>query len=57
MSSMKLITLHIPEIYLEDLQELVAKKYYPNRAEAIRIAVRDLLSDEVWSKRRAQNRA
>jgi len=54
---MKLITLHIPEIYLEDLQELVAKKYYPNRAEAIRIAVRDLLSDEVWSKRRAQNRA
>ncbi len=54
---MKLITLHIPEIYLEDLQELVTKKYYPNRAEAIRIAVRDLLNDEVWSKRRGQNGA
>ena len=54
---MKLITLHIPEIYLDDLEELVAKKYYPNRAEAIRIAVRDLLSDEVWSEKRTQQRA
>ncbi|MBL7118943.1 type II toxin-antitoxin system ParD family antitoxin [Candidatus Bathyarchaeota archaeon] len=54
---MKLISLHIPEVYLEGLQELVAKKYYPNRAEAIRIAVKDLLNDEVWSKRRAQNGA
>lgn len=51
---MKLITLHIPEIYLENLEELVKKKYYPNRAEAIRVAVRDLLNDELWSKRRTQ---
>jgi len=50
----KLITLHIPEIYLENLEELVKKKYYPNRAEAIRVAVRDLLNDELWSKRRTQ---
>jgi Arc/MetJ-type ribon-helix-helix transcriptional regulator len=50
----KLITLHIPEIYLESLEELVKKKYYPNRAEAIRVAVRDLLDDELWSKRRTQ---
>ena len=57
MSSVKLITLHIPEIYLQDLEELVAKKYYPNRAEAIRIAVRDLLSDELWSKRRVSEGA
>jgi len=51
----KLITLHIPEVYLESLQELVRKKYYPNRAEAIRVAVRDLLDDELWSKSRAQD--
>ena len=51
---MKLITLHIPEIYLESLEELVKKKYYPNRAEAIRVAVRDLLDDELWSQRRTQ---
>ncbi len=49
---MKLITLHIPEVYLEDLEELVTEKYYPNRAEAIRIAIRDLLDDELWSKKR-----
>ncbi len=51
---MKLITLHIPEIYLENLEELVKKKYYPNRAEAIRVAIRDLLDDELWSRRRIQ---
>ena len=49
---MKLITLHIPEIYLENLEELVKRKYYPNRAEAIRVAIRDLLNDELWSQRR-----
>ena len=48
---MKLITLHIPETYLKDLDGLVDGKYYPNRAEAIRVAVRDLLVDEVWDKR------
>jgi len=52
---MKLITLHIPEVYLEDLEELVEERYYPNRAEAIRTAIRDLLNDELWSKRRIGN--
>jgi Arc/MetJ-type ribon-helix-helix transcriptional regulator len=51
----RLITLHIPEVYLQDLEELVTEKYYPNRAEAIRIAIKDLLDDELWSKRRVQN--
>lgn len=55
MSFMRLITLHIPEVYLQDLEELVTEKYYPNRAEAIRIAIKDLLDDELWSKRRTQN--
>jgi Arc/MetJ-type ribon-helix-helix transcriptional regulator len=55
MSFMRLITLHIPEVYLRDLEELVTEKYYPNRAEAIRIAIKDLLDDELWSKRRTQN--
>ena len=47
---MKLITLHLPETYIRDLDELVNGRYYPNRAEAIRIAIRDLLNDEVWRK-------
>jgi len=48
---MKLITLYLPETYIEALDQLVGERYYPNRAEAIRIAVRDLLSDEVWKPR------
>lgn len=49
---MKLITLHLPETYIRDLDQLVDGRYYPNRAEAIRIAIRDLLSDEVWRKKK-----
>jgi Arc/MetJ-type ribon-helix-helix transcriptional regulator len=39
---MKLITLYLPEDYLKNLELLVEAKLYPNRAEAIRIAIRDL---------------
>jgi antitoxin ParD1/3/4 len=53
---MKLITLYLPEPYLKALDWLVDAKYYPNRAEAIRVAVRDLLSVEVWG-RNANGRA
>jgi Arc/MetJ-type ribon-helix-helix transcriptional regulator len=53
----KLITLHLPESYLRDLDELVSENYYPNRAEAIRVAVRDLISDELWERRRAGGRS
>jgi len=48
---MKLITLHLPEPYIQALDRLVKEKYYPNRAEAIRVAVRDLLSVEAWGKK------
>jgi antitoxin ParD1/3/4 len=47
---MKLITLHIPEPYLKALDRLINEHYYPNRAEAIRVAIRDLLSMEVWER-------
>jgi len=47
---MKLITLYLPEPYIKALQSLVDERYYPNRAEAIRVAVRDLLSAEVWRR-------
>ncbi len=49
---MKLITLHLPEPYLEALDRLVNEKLYPNRAEAIRAAVRDLIESEVWRRKR-----
>ena len=47
---MKLITLHLPEPYIQALDKLVDEKYYPNRAEAIRTAVRDLLTIEAWGR-------
>ena len=47
---MKLITLRIPERYIVELDQLVAEGHYPSRAEAMRTAIRDLLSDEVWVK-------
>lgn len=48
---MRLITLHLPEPYLKALDKLVDEKYYPNRAEAIRVAVRDLLTVEAWERK------
>ncbi len=44
---MKLITIHLPERYIDKLEELVSQNYYPNRSEAIRMAVRDLLKNEL----------
>ncbi|NHJ15005.1 MAG: ribbon-helix-helix protein, CopG family [Candidatus Thorarchaeota archaeon] len=46
---MKLVTLHIPSTYVEGLEKLVEERLYPNRSEAIRIAIRDLLKRELWS--------
>lgn len=48
---MKLITVHIPEKFLEALDELVAEGRYPNRSEIIRIAIRDFLREELWRKK------
>jgi len=41
---LKLITLNVPEYYLKALDSLVKQKLYPNRAEAIRNAIRDLIA-------------
>ena len=49
---MRLLTVHLPDPYIQALDKLVDNKFYPNRAEAIRVAVRDLLNDEAWGRRR-----
>lgn len=41
---MKLTTLYLPETYIEQLDQLVAEHQFPNRAEAIRTSIRDLLT-------------
>ncbi|HDD40183.1 MAG: ribbon-helix-helix protein, CopG family [Thaumarchaeota archaeon] len=43
---MKVVTVHLPEVYIEAIDQLVKKKLYPNRAEAIRMAVRDFIMEE-----------
>jgi Arc/MetJ-type ribon-helix-helix transcriptional regulator len=50
--NMKLITLYLPEPYIKMLDQLVNEKYYPNRAEAIRVAIRDLINGEIERRKR-----
>ena len=50
---MKLVTVHLPDEFLHDLDELVRLKRYPNRSEYIRVAIRDLLKEEMWNKSNA----
>jgi hypothetical protein len=50
---MKLVTVHLPDEFLHDLDELVRLKRYPNRSECIRVAIRDLLKEEMWNKTNA----
>lgn len=45
---MRIITVKIPETYLEGLEELVNIGRYTSRSEAIRAAIRDLLKRELW---------
>ena len=50
-TQLKLITLYLPETYIKALDQLVDERFYPNRAEAIRVAIRDLISAEVWRRK------
>jgi antitoxin ParD1/3/4 len=43
---MHLVTVHLPEDFVERLDELVRLKRYPNRSEAIRVGLRDFLREE-----------
>ena len=47
---MRLVTVHLPTEFLRGLDELVRLQKYPTRSEAIRIAIRDLLVDELWNQ-------
>ena len=44
---MKIITINLPEKYLSAIQTLNDFGIYPSRSEAIRIALRDFLDDEL----------
>ena len=52
MGNMRLITLHLPKEWIQELDELVRRRLYANRSQAIRTAVRDLLLEESPRRRR-----
>ncbi|MHA1769457.1 MAG: ribbon-helix-helix domain-containing protein [Candidatus Thorarchaeota archaeon] len=49
---MRVVTICVPDEYLKGVKELIEQNRYPNRSEVIRIAIRDLLVDELWGERR-----
>ena len=52
---MRVVTICLPESYVEGVDELIGQNKYPNRSEVIRIAIRDLLVDELWGDRKPPN--
>ena len=47
---MRMLSVFIPESYIESLDILVADELFPNRSEAIRSAIRDLIRNELILK-------
>lgn len=54
---MRIVTVKIPEWYLEAIDELVRMGRYASRSEAIRVAIRELLAKELWSSKSASSGA
>jgi Arc/MetJ-type ribon-helix-helix transcriptional regulator len=52
---MKLISVNLPESYLKVLEILVAQGNFPNRSEAIRVAIRDLIKTEYLIEESVKN--
>lgn len=51
---MILTSVHIPEKLMEAMEDLVFARYFPNRAEVIRTAIRDLIKAEFYKKREVE---
>ncbi|MCX8205088.1 MAG: ribbon-helix-helix domain-containing protein [Candidatus Nezhaarchaeota archaeon] len=49
-SELRVVSVHLPEAYIDGLNKLIDLKLYPNRSEAIRAAIRDLLRKELWER-------
>lgn len=49
---MKLVSMQLPDSWVEELEILVQRGLYPSRSEAIRHAIKDLLDEEMSSSER-----
>lgn len=47
--ALRIVTVKIPESYIEAIDELVRIGRYTSRSEVIRTAIRELLKRELWS--------
>ena len=46
---MRLITVHIPDYFLDIIHELVRANRFPNRSDLIRNAIREFIRTEIYS--------
>jgi len=51
-AKMKLVSMQLPDSWVEELEILVERGLYPSRSEAIRHAIKDLLDEELSSSGR-----
>ncbi len=49
---MRVVTICLPESYVEGMDALIKKDMYPSRSEVIRMAIRDMLVAELWKEER-----
>ena len=55
MIKIKLISVNLPESYLKVLELLVVEGKFPNRSEAIRVGIRDLIRTEYLIEESVRN--
>jgi Arc/MetJ-type ribon-helix-helix transcriptional regulator len=53
---MERVTLRIPKQQIEEVEQMVETGEYPNRSEAIRSAVRDMLSEQEGERASDENK-
>ncbi|HDO20745.1 MAG TPA: ribbon-helix-helix protein, CopG family [Candidatus Bathyarchaeota archaeon] len=44
---LKIVSIRLPEVYIELIDELIRLGIYPSRSEIIRVALREFLSKEI----------
>lgn len=49
MAKMKIVSVQLPQGLINAIDALVKRGVYPNRSEAIRAAIRDLVKRELYS--------
>ncbi|AKU06702.1 MULTISPECIES: ribbon-helix-helix domain-containing protein [Haloferax] len=52
---MERVTLRIPKQQIEEVERMVETGEFPNRSEAIRSAVRDMLNEQTTDKRQRES--